>query len=244
VNISTNQRRWIDIQRLMMRHKLVKKWYPPANSFRLILSKISLSKNFEVMIMFCIIVNVVVLAMPYLGMSERYEEALYDAGYFFSIVYNLEAVIKIGGLGVYFFDSPWNLFDIFIVVSSNIGMIIETFFSELQLTNLIVVIRALRIMRVVKLAKGNQNIKVMINTLLIIASILINIAGLMGLCLFIFAILGMNIFHGVMLQEHYNEISNFQSLTSSLLLLIRCMTGEKWHLIMKELNLQGEYNGV
>ena len=61
---------------------------------------------------------------------------------------------------------------------------------------------------------------------------LINIMGLLWLVIYIFAILGMNLFHGVILQEHYNQYSNFQSFGAALLLLIRSTTGEGWNLIM------------
>ena len=68
--------------------------------------------------------------------------------------------------------------------------------------------------------------------------------GLLWLVIFIFAILGMNMFHGVILQEHYNEYSNFQGFGNALLLLVRCVTGEGWNLIMQELaNPNAKYDG-
>ena len=54
----------------------------------------------------------------------------------------------------------------------------------------------------------------------------------MLLLIFIFAILGMNIFHGIMYQEYYNEYTNFRSFDNSVLLLLRCVTGEGWNLLM------------
>ena len=64
---------------------------------------------------------------------------------------------------------------------------------------------------------------------------LINIMGLMLLLVFIYAVLGVNIFHGIMFKEHYNEYTNFRSFSNSLLLLLRCITGEGWNLLMNDL---------
>ena len=65
----------------------------------------------------------------------------------------------------------------------------------------------------------------------------------MLLLIFIFSILGTNIFHNVMFKEHYNEYTNFRSFDNSLLLLLRCVTGEGWNLIMTDLTLDMSHTG-
>ena len=106
--------------------------------------------------------------------------------------------------------------------------------------------RVLRVARIGKIVRGNlKGLQMLLDAIYTLFSNLINIMGLIWLVIFIFAILGMNMFHGVMLQAHYSQYTNFQSFGNSLLLLIRCMTGESWNLIMQEL-ADGEisYNGV
>ena len=121
--------------------------------------------------------------------------------------------------------------DFFIVITNDIGMIFENFFRT-KITDLVVVGRVLRVSRIFKIVRGNDGLKMLMNAINTLFSNLINIMGLLWLVIFIFAILGMNMFHGVMLQEHYNEYTNFQSFGNALLLLIRCVTGEGWNLIM------------
>lgn len=108
---------------------------------------------------------------------------------------------------------------------------------------LIQVIRALRVMRMLKLVKGSTGLKVLVEAITTLFVNLINILGLLILLIFIFSILGMNIFHGAMFREHYNEHANFRSFDNSLMLLLRCVTGEGWNLIMLDLGKSSPYNG-
>jgi hypothetical protein len=50
-----------------------------------------------------------------------------------------------------------------------------------------------------------------------------------------FAIIGMNMFPNVIYQDYINENNNFEYFGLSILLLIRCTTGENWNFIMDEL---------
>lgn len=86
-----------------------------------------------------------------------------------------------------------------------------------------------------RLFKGSSGLKVLVEAITTLLLNLINILGLQILLIFIYAVLGMNIFHGIMYREHYNEHSNFRSFYNSLLLLVRCVTGEGWDLIMSDL---------
>ena len=164
-------------------------------------------------------------------------------GYVFATIYNVEAIIKIGGLRTRYFEDNWNRMDFFIVVCNDLGIFLESFLPKVKITDLVVVGRVLRVSRIFKIVRGNDGLKMLMNAINTLFSNLINIMGLLWLVIYIFAILGMNMFHGVMLQKHYNEYSNFQSFGNGLLLLIRCVTGEGWNLIMQELANKSSYNG-
>ena len=59
--------------------------------------------------------------------------------------------------------------------------------------------------------------------------------SLMGILLFIYAALGINLFSQVQYQNELNEKNNFRSFGNAMVLLMRCATGEDWNLIMYEL---------
>jgi hypothetical protein len=77
-----------------------------------------------------------------------------------------------------------------------------------------------------------------------VVTIMLNICSFFALIFVTYAVLGTNLYAPVMLQEHYNDVNNFRSFGNGVMLLIGCLTGQKWQLIMSELALTEEYNGV
>ena len=149
--------------------------------------------------MIVIVINVVLLAMPYLGNPPLYASFIKNAGFVFSFIYNVEAVIKIGGLRKRYFEDNWNRMDFFIVITNDLGILMEKLLTKLLITDLIVVGRVLRVSRIFKVVKGNDGLRMLMNAINALFSELINIMGLLWLVIYIFAILGMNLFHGVVL---------------------------------------------
>lgn len=62
-----------------------------------------------------------------------------------------------------------------------------------------------------------------------------NIGSLLLLFIFIFSILGVYMFADVKLNGALNSDANFQNVGNAFLTLIRISTGEKWPLLMNEL---------
>lgn len=83
-----------------------------------------MSRHFEIFIYIVIVCNVVVLAMPYNGMSTEYFGLLEKMTFAFNVVYNIEALIKLIGLKSRYFHDKWNIMDLLIVAASDIGVIL------------------------------------------------------------------------------------------------------------------------
>jgi hypothetical protein len=70
---------------------------------------------------------------------------------------------------------------------------------------------------------------------------LANVGGILLLAIFLFAILGNSLFNKVIILPaefgmQYNDQANFRGFYKSVLMLLRCMTGEAWNTIMGELS--------
>jgi hypothetical protein len=92
-------------------------------------------------------------------------------------------------------------------------------------------------MRIVRLVRTQANIKIILDTLVNIIPQITNFIALMFLLLFIYAALGINLFSGVILQEFVTEKNNFKTISTAIIYLFRCSTGEDWNKIMHELAL-------
>ena len=136
--------------------------------------------------------------------------------------------MKLIAFGKTYFRDGWNLFDFFIVALSNISLIL-TYTSGFSLGSSASVIRSFRVGRVFRLINKAKKLRLIFNTLLITLPALANIGGLLFLFLFIYSIIGMNLFPYVKFQEHLNEDANFQNFGTTLLMLLRMATGEGWN---------------
>ena len=90
-------------------------------------------------------------------------------------------------------------------------------------------------MRIFKLIKSSVHIRLIIDTIFNILPQIGNVMSLILLLLFIFAVLGINLFSGVMLQKHLDEKNNFQTFLNAMVVLMRFSTGENWNDFMYEL---------
>lgn len=68
--------------------------------------------------------------------------------------------------------------------------------------------------------------------------------SLILLLFFIYAVLGINIFSGVMLQDKLDEKNNFRTFQRAMIILMKFSTGEDWNAFMFELANTDGYNGV
>lgn len=151
--------------------------------------------------MTCIVLNSVVLAIPYLGMSIQFSEILNSIVIGFTVVYNIEAAIKIIGLGRHYFYSRWNQFDFIIVLLADLTYLLEKLLVNISLSKFVVVMRALRALRVIRVLKEHRQAMISVNAVMAIIGFFLNILIILFLILLIFSVLGMDLYKSVMLQD-------------------------------------------
>jgi hypothetical protein len=234
--VTEDQRAWIDAQRLGMARKLQKKIDPPGG-WRGTVFKLVSHRIFEGFITFFIAFNTLVMAAKYDGMAPALEGVCENLNYLFAAIFNCEMVLKLLGLGSQYFYSAWNLFDMLVVIGTDIGIVLNFTTSGSSFSTAATVVRAFRIMRVVRLVRTQANIKIILDTLVNIIPQITNFIALMFLLLFIYAALGINLFSGVILQDFVTEKNNFKSIGTAIIYLFRCSTGEDWNKVMHELAL-------
>ena len=86
-----------------------------------------------------------------------------------------------------------------------------------------------------KLVRLFKNLKQLQDQMTILAYSLpaiLNVLSLLVLIYFIYAILGVFIFHGLDREGEITDFGNFDNFGLAMLLLLRISTGEEWNLIM------------
>ncbi|KAL1507101.1 hypothetical protein AB1Y20_007957 [Prymnesium parvum] len=215
---------------------------PPKGRLRFLLFNLVQHKYFDICILLIIFLNVLVLATDmadYLK-SDIHDQILRVTGILFSIVFFIEFILKILGLGIkQYFQSRWNCFD-FILVMSSIADTVFTFTPSSLPFNPIAIrmLRLLRTARIVRLVRTFKSTVHMLRTLILSLPALFNVFCLLVLLMYIYAVVGVYAFWDVnpmsarFLDDRY---VNFEEFGTAVLTLFRSVTGESWNGIMHDL---------
>ena len=140
----------------------------------------------------CIIINTTFLAIVYHGMTDAYQAALETGNFALTMYFGAEMVLKLIALGpAIYAKDQMNLFDGFVVMFG----FIEIIMSALGVTSAnLNVLRCFRLLRVFKLARSWKELNRIMNTVLNSLNAIGYLSLLMGLFMFIMAVLGMQFF--------------------------------------------------
>jgi hypothetical protein len=239
--MTDEQTKWLRMQRMMLlitpKREASRDLAPFPPAWDLICRDWIGKKLIEQGIFCCIMANTFVMGAQHLGQSNTVTNAIHGLEVFFTLVFLVEAVLKLLGMGTLYFDDHWNVFDFFVVSTSVLGLVFELFLhSNSSMLSMLVVLRFVRIGRVFRLMTTFKTVKILFNTILFALPSLCNIVSLLFLMYFIYAVLGIQLFAKTPLGANLNWHANFRTFSSALLLVIRISTGEGWNGIMHEVD--------
>merc|ERR1711871_1072286 len=153
----------------------------------------------------CILGNMIVMAATYYDQESWYESLLDILNSVFTYIFIVEFVMKHIGLGMrQYWGDTWNRLDGTLVLISIAGIAAGgiTTFSLL---------RSLRVLRVLRLIKGVPGLRSIATTLYLSIPSLGNVGIMLLLILYVYAVLGMNLFFEVKHQQHITKDVNFET---------------------------------
>uniref|UniRef100_A0A8C9TMV5 Voltage-dependent N-type calcium channel subunit alpha n=1 Tax=Scleropages formosus TaxID=113540 RepID=A0A8C9TMV5_SCLFO len=208
--------------------------YMPENkqSFQYKMWKFVVSTPFEYSILTMIALNTVVLMMKFHGAPDFYEAMLKYLNIVFTALFSLECILKIIAFGpLNYLKDSWNVFD-FVTVLGSITDILVTEIKDKQIN--LSVLRLFRAARLIKLLRQGYTIRILLWTFVQSFKALPYVCLLIAMLFFIYAIIGMQVFGNIELNEdtEINHHNNFRTFFQALMLLFRSATGEAWHEIM------------
>ncbi|CAF3995487.1 unnamed protein product [Rotaria sordida] len=177
---------------------------------------------FDLFITICIILNTLFMALDHHGQSELMTRILILGNYIFTTIFTAESVLKIIALTpAKYLRNGWNVFDLIIVTVSLI---------ELGLANVkgLSILRSFRLLRVFKLAKSWQTLNRLMSIIGKSIGALGNLTLILGIIIFIFAVMGMQLFG----QKYYDKFGkdiprwNFFDFFHAFMIVFRVLCGE------------------
>lgn len=234
VFITEQQQQWVDVQKLLLRTQMaLKPTRPYGPIWRESVYELVMGRHFDMLIMGTIVVNIAFMAMVHADMSVAWQDCMTYSNLVFTLVFAVEAALKLTAFGVRnYFRDKWNAFDFFVVCISIASVALD--FSNTQSLSFMPLLRVLRVVRVFRLIKRAKGLQRLLTTLLYSLPALINVGSVMLLFFFIFGVVGMNLFGGMKRGEYLTRHANFDTFPNALLLLLRMLTGESWDGIMQD----------
>jgi voltage-dependent calcium channel T type alpha-1G len=183
-------------------------YYSNYSKFRLFLHDLCNNKYFDLVIAAVIGLNVILMSLEFYMMPKILEEILDIFNYIFTVIFTIEALMRIFALGFSrYLKDRWNQLDIIIVVLSIVGIVFDKLNSKSTIPinpTIIRTMRVLRIARVLKLLKMAKGIRSLLDTVIQALPQVGNLGLLFFLLFFIFSILGVELF-GKMGKIHFND---------------------------------------
>ena len=235
--MTPTQREWVDTQLMMAKAKLKPQFVPPTNPFRKWCYAVSSRHDFELFIMGCILANTVVLATTSYQQSQEITDVQTLLNYIFAVIFTIELIMKLAGLGCRFFLDGWNVFDLVVVVATDAAIFLALF-TDIDLGGIAGLARAIRMLLIFRILKSQKGMQTLINTVVVNVPSLGNISSVLGLLLFIYAAMGTQLFGNVAAGENLGEDVHFQTFARAFLTMFRACTGEAWNSLMFECMLQ------
>ncbi|KAM9761418.1 voltage-dependent R-type calcium channel subunit alpha-1E [Menidia menidia] len=208
--------------------------YMPQNrhTFQYRLWHFVVSPSFEYTVLTMIALNTIVLMMKYYSAPPAYDAVLKHLNTAFTVLFSVECVLKILAFGfLNYFRDTWNIFDFITVLGSITEIVVDL--QRIDTFNMSF-LKLFRAARLIKLLRQGYTIRILLWTFVQSFKALPYVCLLIAMLFFIYAIIGMQVFGNIKLNEgtHINQHNNFKTFAGALMLLFRSATGESWQEIM------------
>ena len=209
-------------------------------------------KHFAIFITGCIIVNTITLSMDSFPEPDMMKD-VEVVNVVLTYIFIAEMAIKLPALGAFKYASdPFNVFDAFIVTVSVIEIVLDATSDEEAGPSGMSALRTFRLFRVFKLAKNWTDMQILLKAMVRTVFDIANFAVLLGLFMYIMALVGMQFFANEMHFDpdtgeklEFNDPAfntfdvmeniprnHFDNLMWSLTTIFQFLSGENWNSIM------------
>merc|ERR550519_1046713 len=190
---------------------------------------------FQQGILLCIFINTFSMGIEYHDQPETLTRVVEISNLVFSTIFTVEMLLKLAAFGfVEYVSDGFNVFDGLIVCLSGFELYNGIVYGVSAEGSGLSVLRTFRLLRILKLVRFLPNLR---RQLIVMLRTMDNVAvffGLLALFIFIFSILGMNLF-GCKFVDPETGISdrkNFDSLLWATVTVFQVLTQEDWNIVL------------
>ncbi|RDD43883.1 Voltage-dependent L-type calcium channel subunit alpha-1C [Trichoplax sp. H2] len=201
---------------------------------RLAIRRTVKSRPFFWIVILLVFLNAVTIASEHSGEPLWLKDFREATNIVFVALFTLELILKLYGLGaVFYFSSTFNCFDFAVVIASIAELIVRSVGGpKLGIS----VFRCIRLLRIFEITKHWKSLSNLVASLISSLRSILSLLFLIGLCIMVFALLGMQLFGGRFNFAEGVPRSNFNDFGHAVLSVFQVLSGEDWNEVM--------YNGI
>jgi hypothetical protein len=197
---------------------------PPCYQVRCFANLIT-KEGFDNFIMTFILFNTVTLSAEHFDQPDEFTFALENIGHVFNLVFTVELILKVFGMGMYnYIRVPFNRLDCFIVVTSLLNYLGDI----LPGGRIWSAFRLFRVARVLRLLLKYESMRKVLKTVMGSGVALANLTIFILFTVSIFAAFGMHLFGGTYPKGLAVPRRNFENIGRAWLMAFQTLTGDDW----------------
>ena len=224
------QRNWVQVEEKLYKLKPTARSKEPTSKMQADVWRMVNNPMFQKFITSIISANICLLAAESYDMTQEFKVAVRIIDFFFIGLYLLEIFLKIFAYGPQFFVDRWNLFDFLVVVSS----VVEVSAGAGSGLNALRAMRIVKVLRTIRLIRRAKRLRLILSALIRSFPHIMSSVVLLSLFIFLFAVLGVQLFGGVRNGLGIHRRNNFNNAWNGCLLLLRVLTGEDWQTVLHD----------
>ncbi|EDV27941.1 uncharacterized protein TRIADDRAFT_53006 [Trichoplax adhaerens] len=197
---------------------------------RLAIRRTVKSRPFFWIVILLVFLNAVTIASEHSGEPLWLKDFREATNIVFVALFTLELILKLYGLGaVFYFSSTFNCFDFAVVIASIAELIVRSVGGpKLGIS----VFRCIRLLRIFEITKHWKSLSNLVASLISSLRSILSLLFLIGLCIMVFALLGMQLFGGRFNFAEGVPRSNFNDFGHAVLSVFQVLSGEDWNEVM------------
>jgi hypothetical protein len=223
--LTAEHEEWVTTQEIVSYLRPLRNEKRPPGFFRGICYDICKNKTYGRFIIACIVLNTLILSLESFGQSPTMDSFVIVGNGTLSIIFTVEAVMKLVSLRMDYFSSSWNRVDFFLIAFYDMLMFASLFIDSQNVNKAARIFSILRMVKILGKFKRSRDI---IRALALALPSLCNVALMLLLLIYIYAVVGVQLFAKVEFSGDYEARANFRSFTMALITLFRFATMDAW----------------
>ena len=233
--LTKKQQEWLNLQRLVASTTPRRRYPKPTDPVRRFFHRTVLSDLFDKFMAIVILLDTISMFLPHQGMSQGMVKALFACNAAFTAIYALEAFSKMMAVGIQgYFATPWFRFEFLVLLICGVCVFLNYAPFVKYKPTFLPLLRILRVMVLIKILPLVRGLYMMMVALVWSLPAVMNVYSVVLIFMFIYAIVGMNIFGNLKFQTEIGHNANFITFPIAMLVMFRISTNDDWNYLMQD----------